>query len=79
VRSHRPIGRTVADLLRWSITPAIGALARLTAAGARLAGDLQQRHQAYQKRLLDGVSQREQERVLQTFRRLRDNLAQENS
>jgi MarR family transcriptional regulator for hemolysin len=53
-------------------------LARLTAAGAQLAGDLLQRHQAYQERLLDGVSQPEQERVLQTFQQLRDNLAQEN-
>jgi DNA-binding MarR family transcriptional regulator len=54
-------------------------LAGLTAAGTRLAAELQERHRAYQRRLLDGVSKHEQERVLQIFRRLHDNLAQENS
>lgn len=54
-------------------------LAALTPAGTRLAAELRQRHQAYQERLLDGVSKQDQERVLLTFQRLRDNISQEDS
>jgi MarR family transcriptional regulator, transcriptional regulator for hemolysin len=54
-------------------------LAGLTAAGTRLAAELQERHRAYQQRLLDGVSKQEREQVLQILRRLRDNLTEENS
>lgn len=53
-------------------------LAALTAAGDRLAADLRQRHQAYQERLLDGVSAQDRQRVRRTFERLRDNLARED-
>ncbi|MFI6072638.1 MarR family winged helix-turn-helix transcriptional regulator [Actinoplanes sp. NPDC051343] len=49
-------------------------LASLTPAGARLAAELRRRHQAYQERLLEGVSTQDQDRVLQTLRRLRDNV-----
>jgi MarR family transcriptional regulator for hemolysin len=49
-------------------------LASLTPAGARLAVELRRRHQAYQERLLEGVSTQDQDRVLQTLRRLRDNV-----
>ena len=54
-------------------------LAALTAAGTKLAADLQRRHRAFQRRLLAGVSSQERAQVLQTFRRLRDNLTQEDS
>jgi MarR family transcriptional regulator for hemolysin len=53
-------------------------LAALTDAGHRLAADLQRRHQAYQERLLRGVSNDDRQRVLQALQLLRDNLAQEN-
>ncbi|WP_433605003.1 MarR family winged helix-turn-helix transcriptional regulator [Dactylosporangium sp. CA-139114] len=54
-------------------------LAALTPAGTRFAGDLRQRHQRYQKRLLDGISDQDQQRVLQVLERLRDNLVQEDT
>jgi MarR family transcriptional regulator for hemolysin len=54
-------------------------LATLTAAGTRHAVDLEQRHQVYQERLLHGVSKQDQERVLATLRRLRDNLTAQES
>jgi MarR family transcriptional regulator for hemolysin len=54
-------------------------LAALTAAGTRLAAELQERHRAYQQPLLDGVGKHEQDRVLQVLRRLRDNVAREDS
>lgn len=51
-------------------------LASLTPAGVQLAAELRERHQAYQKRLLEGIGRQDQERVLQTLRSLRDNLNQ---
>jgi DNA-binding MarR family transcriptional regulator len=51
-------------------------LASLTPAGARLTAELRERHQTYQERLLKGVSKQDQDLVLQTLRRLRDNLIQ---
>jgi DNA-binding MarR family transcriptional regulator len=65
-------------LVRRRVDPADNryTLASLTPAGARLAAELRLRHQTYQERLLEGVSKQDQERVLRTLRRLRDNLAQ---
>lgn len=54
-------------------------LAALTEAGTRFAGDLRRRHQMYQERLLDGISDQDQQRVLQVLERLRDNLIQEDT
>jgi DNA-binding MarR family transcriptional regulator len=51
-------------------------LASLTPAGMRLAAELQGRHQTYQERLLKGVSKQDQDLVLQTLRRMHDNLIQ---
>lgn len=53
-------------------------LATLTPAGVTLAADLVERHQAYQERLLDGISEPDRNRTLRTLNRLRDNLAREN-
>jgi DNA-binding MarR family transcriptional regulator len=50
-------------------------LARLTPAGERAAADLEQSHQAYQERLLDGVTTQEQEIVLRALQRLCANVA----
>lgn len=51
-------------------------LAALTPDGARLSAELRQRHQAYQERLLDGVSEQDRELVLRALRQVRDNLVQ---
>ena len=50
-------------------------LARLTPAGERAAADLEHSHQAYQLRLLDGVTTQEQEIVLRALQRLCTNVA----
>ncbi|MCW2859651.1 MAG: MarR family transcriptional regulator [Actinoallomurus sp.] len=50
-------------------------LARLTPAGERAAADLERSHQAYQVRLLDGVTAQEQEIVLGALQRLCTNVA----
>ena len=50
-------------------------LARLTSAGERAAAGLELSHQAYQVRLLDGVTAEDREVVLRTLRRLRANAA----
>jgi DNA-binding MarR family transcriptional regulator len=49
-------------------------LANLTPAGKRAAAELAELHQAYQERLLDGVTEQEQEIVRRTLRRLDANL-----
>jgi DNA-binding MarR family transcriptional regulator len=49
-------------------------LARLTAAGERAAAELAQAHQAYQVRLLDGVTSQERESTLRTLEHLGANL-----
>ncbi|MCK2215537.1 MarR family winged helix-turn-helix transcriptional regulator [Actinomadura sp. ATCC 31491] len=49
-------------------------LAALTAEGERAAAELERAHQAYQERLLDGVTERERELVLDVLRRLRANM-----
>ncbi|MEV7009204.1 MarR family transcriptional regulator [Streptosporangium sp. NPDC051022] len=49
-------------------------LAALTPAGERVAADLERSHQAYQRRLLDGVTAQEQEVVLRVLRRVRANV-----
>jgi len=49
-------------------------LAALTPDGERVAADLEQSHQAYQERLLDGVTAHEQETVLRVLRRVRENV-----
>lgn len=51
-------------------------LAELTRAGERVAADLERSHQAFQERLLDGVSAQEQETVLRALRRVRANLTE---
>jgi MarR family transcriptional regulator for hemolysin len=50
-------------------------LAALTPAGEQLAADLERSHQAYQERLLDGVTAEEQEAVLRILQHIRTNLA----
>jgi DNA-binding MarR family transcriptional regulator len=50
-------------------------LASLTPVGERAAADLEQSHQAYQVRLLDGVTAQEQEIVLRAVQRLCANVA----
>jgi DNA-binding MarR family transcriptional regulator len=50
-------------------------LARLTAAGERTAADLERSHQAYQVRLLDGVTAQEQKVVVRALERLCANVA----
>jgi DNA-binding MarR family transcriptional regulator len=49
-------------------------LARLTPAGEQAAADLERTHQAYQVRLLDGVTPEEREIVLRALRRLSSNV-----
>lgn len=51
-------------------------LAALTPAGERVAADLERSHQAYQERLLDGVTAQEQEIVLDALRRIRANVTE---
>jgi MarR family transcriptional regulator, transcriptional regulator for hemolysin len=50
-------------------------LARLTPAGERATADLERSHQAYQVRLLDGITPQEQEIMLRALRRLCTNVA----
>jgi MarR family transcriptional regulator for hemolysin len=50
-------------------------LASLTPDGQRASADLEQSHQAYQVRLLDGVTAQEQEIVLRALKRLCANVA----
>jgi MarR family transcriptional regulator, transcriptional regulator for hemolysin len=52
-------------------------LAALTPAGERVAGDLERLHQAYQERLLDGVTADEQEIVRRVLRRVRANVTEQ--
>jgi MarR family transcriptional regulator for hemolysin len=49
-------------------------LATLTAAGERMADDLERSHQAYQERLLADVTAQEQEAVLRILRRIYANV-----
>ncbi|WP_433509039.1 MarR family winged helix-turn-helix transcriptional regulator [Nonomuraea sp. CA-143628] len=49
-------------------------LASLTSTGERAAADLERSHQAYQVRLLDGISAGEREIVLRALERLRANM-----
>ncbi|MER5755228.1 hypothetical protein [Streptomyces sp. NPDC002088] len=49
-------------------------LAQLTPAGERTAADLDQRHQEYQRRLLDGITVDEQWALRQVLRRLGTNV-----
>ncbi|MGY0060717.1 MarR family winged helix-turn-helix transcriptional regulator [Streptomyces sp. LZ34] len=51
-------------------------LAALTPAGERAAADLERAHQAYQERLLDGVTTQGQEIVLGALRRIRTNVTE---
>ncbi|RMI42323.1 MarR family transcriptional regulator [Actinomadura harenae] len=52
-------------------------LAALTPDGERAAADLERSHQAYQERLLDGVSADERESVLRALRHIRTNITQQ--
>ncbi|MFC5834558.1 MarR family winged helix-turn-helix transcriptional regulator [Nonomuraea insulae] len=54
-------------------------LAALTPAGERVAADLERSHQAYQERLLGGVTAQEQEIVLRVLRRVRANVTDQES
>ncbi|MEU0564422.1 MarR family winged helix-turn-helix transcriptional regulator [Nonomuraea sp. NPDC005983] len=54
-------------------------LAALTSAGERVAADLERLHQAYQERLLDGVTAQQQEIVLDVLRRVRANMTEQES
>jgi MarR family transcriptional regulator for hemolysin len=65
-------------LVRRRVDPADNryTLASLTSAGTQLATELRERHQTYQERLLKGVDKKDQDRVLQVLRRLRDNLTE---
>ncbi|MER7789951.1 MarR family winged helix-turn-helix transcriptional regulator [Streptomyces sp. NPDC097640] len=51
-------------------------LAALTPAGERMAADLERSHQAYQERLLGGVTAQEREIVLGALRRIRANVSE---
>ncbi|RFU39553.1 MarR family transcriptional regulator [Actinomadura logoneensis] len=52
-------------------------LAALTPEGERAAADLERAHQAYQERLLEGVSPDEREVVLRVLRRVRTNITEQ--
>ncbi|MFI6741551.1 MarR family winged helix-turn-helix transcriptional regulator [Nonomuraea sp. NPDC050451] len=54
-------------------------LAALTPDGERVAADLERSHQAYQERLLDGVTAQQQEIVLGVLRRVRANMIEQES
>jgi MarR family transcriptional regulator for hemolysin len=54
-------------------------LAALTPAGERVAADLERSHQAYQERLLDGVTNEEREIVLRVLSRVRANVTARES
>ncbi|MFF4621840.1 MarR family winged helix-turn-helix transcriptional regulator [Nonomuraea jabiensis] len=54
-------------------------LAALTAAGERVAADLERSHQVYQERLLDGITSERQEIMLDVLRRIRTNMIDQES
>jgi DNA-binding MarR family transcriptional regulator len=54
-------------------------LAALTAAGERVAADLERSHQVYQERLLDGITPEQQEFMLDVLRRIRTNMIEQES
>lgn len=54
-------------------------LASLTSAGERAAADLERSHQAYQERLLDGVTAHQREIVLDVLGRIRANMIEKES
>ncbi|MGW4965112.1 MarR family winged helix-turn-helix transcriptional regulator [Nonomuraea sp. NPDC004186] len=54
-------------------------LSALTSAGERVAADLERSHQAYQERLLDGVTPQQQEIVLGVLHRIRANMIEQES
>jgi DNA-binding MarR family transcriptional regulator len=54
-------------------------LAALTPAGERVAADLERSHQAYQERLLDGVTTQEQQIVMRVLRRVRANVTEQGN
>ncbi|NJP89720.1 winged helix-turn-helix transcriptional regulator [Nonomuraea sp. FMUSA5-5] len=49
-------------------------LAALTPAGERAAAELERAHQAYQERLLDGITAQQRQTVLDVLRRLHANM-----
>jgi DNA-binding MarR family transcriptional regulator len=54
-------------------------LAALTPAGERVAADLEQSHQTYQERLLDGVTAQERQIVMRVLRRVRANVTEQGN
>ncbi|WP_203995075.1 MarR family winged helix-turn-helix transcriptional regulator [Sphaerisporangium rufum] len=54
-------------------------LAVLTPAGDRAAAELERSHQAYQERLLAGITAQDQETVRDVLRRLRTNITDQES
>lgn len=54
-------------------------LAALTAAGERVAADLERSHQVYQERLLDGITPEQQDILLNVLRRIRTNMIEQES
>ncbi|MGP3916731.1 MarR family winged helix-turn-helix transcriptional regulator [Nonomuraea sp. 10N515B] len=54
-------------------------LAALTPAGERVAADLERAHQAYQERLLDGITPQQQEIVLGVLLHVRANMIEQES
>ncbi|MCC5576102.1 winged helix-turn-helix transcriptional regulator [Microtetraspora sp. AC03309] len=54
-------------------------LAALTPVGERVAAELDRSHQAYQERLLDGVTTQEQEIVLRVLWRVRANVTEQEN
>ncbi|WP_206781974.1 MarR family winged helix-turn-helix transcriptional regulator [Bailinhaonella thermotolerans] len=54
-------------------------LAALTPAGERAAAELERSHQAYQERLLDGITPHQQEIVLGVLARIRANMIEQES
>jgi DNA-binding MarR family transcriptional regulator len=54
-------------------------LAALTSTGKRMAADLERSHQAYQERLLDGVTAQQQEIVMGVLRHVRTNVIEQEN
>ncbi|MFI6179890.1 MarR family winged helix-turn-helix transcriptional regulator [Nonomuraea sp. NPDC051191] len=54
-------------------------LTALTAAGERVAADLERSHQVYQERLLDGITPEQQEIMLDVLHRIRANMIDQES
>ncbi|MGW2162076.1 MarR family winged helix-turn-helix transcriptional regulator [Nonomuraea sp. NPDC001699] len=54
-------------------------LAALTAAGERVAADLERSHQVYQERLLDGITPEQQHIMLDVLHRIRANMIDQES